>query len=75
MHKDLCAICGGEKEEKVVQIERWYQGKLYVFKKVPVKVCKKCGETYLSPESAKLMEEKIEKAKPIETLQVPVYTL
>ncbi|MCK4352462.1 YgiT-type zinc finger protein [candidate division WOR-3 bacterium] len=75
MRKDLCALCGGEKEEMVTQIERWRDEKLYVFRKVKAKVCKKCGEIYIPAESEKAMEEKIRKAKPIEVIKVPVYAL
>ena len=41
-----CSLCGGEMEEKEVEVIKRAEGKVVVIKEVPAGVCKQCGERY-----------------------------
>jgi YgiT-type zinc finger domain-containing protein len=41
-----CSLCGGEMEEKKVEVIKRAEGKVVVIKEVPAWVCKQCGERY-----------------------------
>lgn len=43
---DACEICGGVVRTRLVTVDLRRRGKLYVFYRVPVGVCVKCGERY-----------------------------
>jgi len=76
MHKyGDCSFCGGEVKEELTELDYRYKGKLYVFRNVPVGVCKQCGEKYLTANVAKAIENDIKtKRKWDETIAVPVKT-
>jgi YgiT-type zinc finger domain-containing protein len=70
-----CSFCGGEVKEEVAELDYRYQGKLYVFREVPVGVCQQCGEKYLVAGTAKAIEHEIRTRKEwSETVSVPVTT-
>ena len=70
-----CSFCGGEVKEEAVELDYRYQGKLYVFREVPVGVCQQCGEKYLVASTAKAIEHAIRTKKEwSETVLVPVTT-
>jgi YgiT-type zinc finger domain-containing protein len=70
-----CSFCGGEVKEELVELDYRYEGKLYVFRNVPVGVCQQCGERYLKADVAKAIEKDIKtKKKWEETMNVPVKT-
>ena len=43
-----CSICGGEMEQKEVEVIKKAGEKVVVVKDVPAWVCKQCGERYYS---------------------------
>ncbi|MGC9443701.1 MAG: type II toxin-antitoxin system MqsA family antitoxin [Candidatus Methanospirareceae archaeon] len=43
-----CSLCGGELEEKEVEVIKKADGKVVVIKEVPALVCQQCGERYFS---------------------------
>ena len=56
-----CVVCGGELEEKRVNLPFEYKGCLALIKKIRAHVCKQCGETYLSPKSDGLVKNLIDR--------------
>ncbi len=69
-----CFYCGGKVEEQLTFREIRWQGKLFVFEKVPIGVCMQCGEKVIKPEVAKAIDLLLEeKKKPTKTIRVPVY--
>ena len=47
-----CSFCGGELEEKEVEVIKKADGKVVVIKEVPALVCQQCGERYFSIDTA-----------------------
>ena len=69
-----CFYCGGEVKEKLMPREVRWKDKLFIFEKVPMGVCKQCGEKFLKPDVAKSIDNVLKKKKkPDKTVQVPVY--
>ncbi|MDI6770913.1 MAG: YgiT-type zinc finger protein [Anaerolineales bacterium] len=69
-----CYFCGGVVEERLLPREIRWNGKLLVFENVPMGVCGQCGEKFLRPEVAKMIDAALESSKrPSRVLQVPVY--
>ena len=70
-----CSFCEGELEERLVQHEYRWEGKLYVFEDVPARVCRQCGEKYFDSTVVKAMERIVlGRQKPKRVIEVPVYT-
>jgi YgiT-type zinc finger domain-containing protein len=70
-----CSFCGGELEERLVQHEYRWEGKLFVFEDVPARVCRQCGEKYFDAQVVKAMERAVlHQLKPKRILQVPLFT-
>lgn len=46
MKFDACEICGGDVRERRVTVDLRRGQRLYVFYRVPIGVCRKCGERY-----------------------------
>lgn len=68
-----CSYCKGEVKEQKEELDYRYQGKLYIFRNVPVGVCQQCREKYLTAEVAKKIEHSIQtKEKWEKTIPVPV---
>ena len=70
----LCSFCGGELEERLVQHEYRWEGRLFVFEEVPARVCRQCGEKYFDARVVKAMERAVlERLKPKRVMRVPVF--
>lgn len=70
-----CSFCGGELEERLVQHEYRWEGRLFVFEDVPACVCRQCGEKYYEARVVKAMESAVlGQLKPKRILQVPVFS-
>ena len=70
-----CSFCGGELEERLVQHEYRWEGRLFVFEDVPARVCCQCGEKYYEARVVKAMESAVlGQLKPKRILQVPVFS-
>jgi YgiT-type zinc finger domain-containing protein len=70
-----CSFCGGELEERLVQHEYRWEGKLFVFEDVPARVCRQCGEKYFDAHVVKAMERAVlHQLKPKRILRVPLFT-
>ncbi len=74
MHKfGDCSFCGGEVKADSVELDYRVKGKLYIFQNVPVGVCQQCGEKYLTAETSKKIEKRIQnKQNWNQTISVPV---
>ena len=70
-----CSFCGGELEERLVQHEYRWEGKLFVFEDIPARVCRQCGEKYFDAKVVKAMERAVLcQLKPKRILQVPLFS-
>ena len=70
-----CSSCGGELEERLVQHEYRWEGKLFVFESVPARVCRQCGERYFDAKVVKVMERAVlEQLEAKCILHVPVFS-
>ena len=70
-----CSFCDGELEERKVQYEYRWEGKLFVFEDVPARVCRQCGEKYFDAKVVKAMESAVlNQVEPKRILQVPVFS-
>jgi YgiT-type zinc finger domain-containing protein len=71
----MCSFCDGELEERLVQHEYRWEGKLFLFEGVPARVCRQCGEMYFDAQVIKAMERAVlNRLRPERMLQVPVYS-
>ena len=70
-----CSFCSGELEERLVQHEYHWKGKLFVFEDVPARVCRQCGEKYFDAKVVKSMERAVlDQLEPKRIIQVPVFS-
>jgi YgiT-type zinc finger domain-containing protein len=70
-----CSFCGGELEERRVQYEYRWEGKLFIFEDVPARVCRQCGEKYFDAKVVKAMEKAVlRQPELVRILQVPVFS-
>jgi len=70
-----CSFCDGELEERLVQHEYRWEGKLFVFEDVPARVCRQCGEKYFDAKVVKAMERAVlDQLEPKRILQVPLFS-
>jgi YgiT-type zinc finger domain-containing protein len=51
-----CVVCGGDLEEKRINLPFEYKGCLVLIKNVNAHVCKQCAEAYLPPKSDGLVK-------------------
>lgn len=66
-----CVLCGGKIREEKRSYDLRIGDDVYRIKEVPMEVCSKCGEEYLTPETSRKIDrvkEKIRKNK-IKTVQ------
>jgi len=69
-----CGFCDGELEERLVQHEYRWEGKLFVFEDVPARVCRQCGEKHFDATVVKAMERAVlGQMRPKCVLEVPIY--
>jgi len=52
-----CSFCGGEMEEKEVEVIKKAEEKVVVVKDVPAWVCKQCGKRYYSIDTVERINE------------------
>jgi YgiT-type zinc finger domain-containing protein len=70
-----CSFCDGELEERSVQYEYRWEGKLFVFEDVPARACRQCGEQYFDAKVVKAMERAVlNQLEPERILEVPVFS-
>ena len=70
-----CYFCGGDVREDRISREVWREGKLHIIENVPAGVCRQCGEKYIAPEVARLVDELLTgAATPDHMLNVPAYS-
>jgi len=71
-----CYFCGGSVDEKPIQRDVWWEGRLFLIEKVPVGVCRQCGEKVILPEVAKKIDAVLKQpGAPEKEIRVPVYSL
>ena len=46
MKRDSCEYCGGQIKQQKVRVDHRWKDRLIVIEKVPVGVCRECGERY-----------------------------
>lgn len=69
-----CYFCAGPVEEKLIQRDVWWEGRLVIIDKVPVGVCRQCGEKVVLPDVAKQIDSLLkEPGSPDREIKVPVY--
>lgn len=61
-----CYKCGCEVEERRDQAVLRFEGEEILFQRVPLGVCKGCGERFLTAKTARLMEHAIVLCHPVE---------
>ena len=58
-----CVICkNGQTNNQTVTVTLEQQGKTFVFKDVPARVCENCGEQYLEEETSRRLLELAQEA-------------
>ena len=72
-----CVFCHGKHiNEKLVDFDFWWGGRLVLMKSVPALVCEDCGEKYFTPEVSDKMKKLAKKAaqdeSAYEKINVPV---
>lgn len=71
-----CYFCGGSVEEKLIERDIWWEGRLVVIERVPVGVCRQCGEKVVLPEVARKIDSLLKRpGSPQKEMTVPVYSL
>lgn len=69
----ICPVCSGTLEEKAIQLDFRYKGRLVVVEGVPAQVCKDCGEQLISAKTSKDIDALLDSdVKPIKQINVPV---
>lgn len=72
-----CYFCGGDTKIKKINVDFRWGDKLLVVQKVPVEICRQCGERYYSAKVSRKMDEIVQKSlkeeKPKRVLEVPVF--
>ena len=58
-----CSLCGGELEEKEVEVIKKAGGKVVVIKEVPALVCQQCGERYFSIDTVEHVNELLKEVR------------
>ncbi len=61
-----CYKCGSEVEERRDQALLRFEGEEILFQRVPLGVCKGCGERFLTAKTARLMEHALVLCHPVE---------
>ena len=69
----ICSACGGRLKREMITYTQTIGDKFYIVKDIPAEVCVQCEEAYLSPDTVDAIQAVIEKAKPVASVQVPVY--
>jgi YgiT-type zinc finger domain-containing protein len=70
---NICPICGGALEDRMIQMDFRYKGKLIVIEDIPSQVCVKCGEKLISAVTSKDIDDILASdTKPVRKISVPV---
>ena len=70
---NICPVCGGILEEKTIQLDFRYKGRLVVIEGVPAQVCRDCKEELISAATSKDIDVLLESdIKPVRQISVPV---
>ena len=59
--------------EKKVKYTLEYEGKFYVIKHVPARVCRETGEPFFAPDTVEHIQTLIKKKRPDAVIETPVY--
>ena len=73
---EVCRAClsSGTYEERLVSLPLTFSRRVVIFENVPAFICRQCGESELSAETAKLIDELGRGSDPpSRTADVPVY--
>ena len=69
-----CFFCGGAVHERRVRREVWWDGHLHLIEDVPVGVCGQCGEKFIRPGVAKVIDRMLAgEVAPDHFVEVPAY--
>ena len=68
-----CSICGAVLQHKTITYTQTLDERIAIVTGVPADVCPRCGEHYLSPDTADVLQEVIEKQQASEMRQLPIY--
>lgn len=64
-------------KETMIQTEVTYtlehDGRFYLIKHVPARVCRETGEQYFTPETVERIQSLIKRSKPVQTIETPVF--
>jgi len=55
-HQESCPLCGGAIEHGLTTFSADIQGRLFVARRVPAKVCNQCGEEWIENDTAQELE-------------------
>ena len=73
--EDKCPVCGGRKVPGTTTFTAELGFGVVVVRKVKALVCQQCGEEWISPETARRLEEIVERARKerhqVEILEMP----
>lgn len=58
---EKCVLCGGEIRKEKRSYDLRIGKDVYRLKEVPMEVCSRCGEEYLTPETSRKIDEAKEK--------------
>ena len=67
-----CSICRACLQHKTITYTQTLDERMYIVTGVPADVCPQCGEQYLSPDTADVLQEVMEKQQASEVRQVPI---
>lgn len=69
-----CYFCGGTVAEELASREIWWQGTLHLIENAPVGVCQQCGQKFILPAVAKVIDQMLASgAPPDDFVKVPAY--
>lgn len=67
-----CYYCGGEVQQREIDIDFRWEGRLFIIEKVPVGVCQQCGEKFFTAAVSEELDRLVASAKIDRTIEVPV---
>ena len=67
-----CYYCGGEVQEREIDIDFRWKGRLFIIEKVPVGMCQQCGEKFFTAAVSEELDRLVESAHIDRTIEVPV---
>ena len=67
-----CYYCGGEVQEREIDIDFRWKGRLFIIEKVPVGVCQQCGEKFFTAGVSDELDRLVGSAQIDRTIEVTV---